>query len=211
MPSHCRMVIGVLVGSIILLTAARASAQTVTNPNFDTGITGWAPSGSGAFDPAVDVNGSPTSGSARGSTALPAGASTSFFQQCVTGVSPGTEYSFGTSVLTTPASGISGYVGTVFYSDAACSTPVGVGGNSSAASGSGWQTSSGTAIAPAGAVAVLLALNVTSTSGGDLTIHFDNVTLQSVPPVPTLSRSWLWVLAIGSVFAVLYRRRLRSA
>jgi hypothetical protein len=190
---------------LLVLTARPAAAQNVlTNPHFDTSLTGWTSSGTVAFDAANDANGSPSSGSAR-VTALGITANTLTSAgpgQCQPAVA-GTSYDYGGKVLVTaaPPNGF-GFVILGFYASPTCTTfissPGGAGNHITSINV--WLQSGGTAIAPVGAQSMLIQTNegTDASNPGDFTVNYDDMFLQvSGSVVPSMPPALIALMALS--------------
>ncbi|HTL45037.1 MAG TPA: hypothetical protein VL262_11920 [Vicinamibacterales bacterium] len=217
--AHPCSLAALVVGFLAAAPRPLLAQNLVTNPHFDTDLSGWNPVGIGtAFDGTKDANNSLSSGSVHAiqPIAIPNGANLNGVRQCVTGLTAGATYDFGGQILVNSApAGGSASTELAFYSDNACTTPVGVTtAGASVFAGATFQPSNGSAVAPPGAVAAQIFQNErTAATPGTIDINEDEMFLQlSASQVPTVPRWTLGVLAgavaAGGVLAL--RRRQRS-
>ena len=196
----------------LLLAGARpVSAQNLlANPDFTTDLSGWNTFGA-VFDGSA---GSPTPGSAQFSGTIASANSTIFVSlaQCVTGIVPGSTYDLsGQLRLTSAPAGGTVFAAAAWYSDAGCTTGISTDG-ANGVSGSTFQASSGSFVAPAGAVAAnYLVWIATSTTPGSFTGNLDAAFLgpAAPPPVPMMSTAWLGLCggSLAAAGAMMVRRR----
>jgi hypothetical protein len=200
---------------LLLASARPASAQNLlANPDFNTDLSGWNTFGA-VFD---GTAGSPSPGSAQFSGSI-AGTNASIFvslAQCVTGIVPGNTYDLsGQLRLTSAPAGGTVFAAVAWYSDAGCTTGISTDGGNPVG-GSTFQASSGSFIAPGGAVAAnFLVWISTSTTPGSFTGNLDTAFLgpQGPPPVPAISSLWLTLCAasLAAAGAMMFRRRQTAA
>jgi hypothetical protein len=182
------------------------SGNLVVNPNFNTDISGWANNGGvGSFDGTMDANGSPSSGSAKGSLTLPPFFSTLAIGQCISGITPGTAYDFGGKIRiqSAPGTGSSAFVALTFFTGSACSTglsPTFFTPIPSVTTTGSWVAANATATAPAGAgsVSIVGDFGIGSTPG-TMVVNFDDIFFQVASPgptIPALSETMLIALAL---------------
>lgn len=205
---------------LLVLTARPANAQNVlTNPHFDTSLTGWTASGVVTFDATNDANGSPSSGSAH-LTALGIGANSLTSAgpgQCLPAVA-GTSYDYGGKVFLSaaPPNGF-GFVILSFYSSTTCTTfiPSPGGAGNHITSINVWLPSGGTAVAPVGAQSMLIQTNegTDASNPGDFTVNYDDMFLQvSGSVVPAMPPALVALMALSLLAgAVWMARRQRLA
>ena len=100
--------------ALLILALAAPGAQQLTaqnlliNPHFDTDFTGWG-GGSSTFDGALDVNGSPASGSAKTiNDSIQASVSEGGASQCVGGIVPLASYHVGIQVFVPTGQAVTG-------------------------------------------------------------------------------------------------------
>jgi hypothetical protein len=209
-----RRLLSACAGLVLWCSAASASAQNLlTNPNFDTDLSGWSVFGA-VFD---GTAGSPTPGSAK-FTASVAGTNATIFSgltQCVSGIVAGTSYDVsGQLRLSSAPPGGTAFVAVAWYTGAACTSPVSTDG-ANGVSGATFQTSGGSFVAPAGAVSANFTVWIaTSTTPGSFTVNVDDAFLGTPappPPVPTVSTGWIVLCGAGlaaAAVSVLRKRRM---
>lgn len=197
--------VSVCAGLALLVSAGSASAQNLlTNPDFTTDLSGWNTFGA-VFDGSA---GSPTPGSAQFSGSIASTNSTIFVSlvQCATGIVPGNTYDLsGQLRLTSAPAGGTANVAVAWYSDAGCTTPLSTDG-ANGVSGSTFQASSGSFVAPAGAAGANFTVWIaTSTTIGSFTGNLDAAFLgpQGPPPVPVMSTTWLVLCGASLAVAAL--------
>lgn len=164
--------------AIGLVIASPSFAQNVvTNPNFDTTLSGWSTVVYATWDNTLDFGGNtPTNGSARGTTGP--GSGTLAGNQCFT-VTPSTSYSFGGMVYVRDAL-MSGYIGVAWYTSTDCTSGV-IGSNVSPTISTvgSWNASNGpnpvTSPATAQSVNFTLGFNNAPAATGPGSVNFDNV------------------------------------
>lgn len=219
-----------LLGLVILFTPGARPAQAqnlLSNPTFDTVLTGWdvAPT-TVSFDATMGAASGP--GSALWEETIVEGSLTNEFliaSQCVDGIVAGSTYAFGGAIrLATAPVGGSTVVVVAWQSGGGCSgffqldaaTPV------STVSPS-FQTSSGTAVAPPGAVSAEVVIvggiaplgpgtvDLTEAAfvAGDYAVNVDDMFLLQQEPVPTAGVLWSVVLAAALAAAAIRRLRQR--
>lgn len=193
----------------LLLAATPASAQNLlTNPHFDTDLTGWT--GLATFDGTRDANGSPSSGSA--SVAVTTPTFLVLLRQCIP-AAQNTSYDFGGQafIQQAPAGGAVG-VSLAFTSDSTCTSSLGSAGTGSPVSAVGaWGSSTGTAVSPPGTAGALLLVGFSGT--GNFVVNFDETFVQLTSAVPAMPPSMLAALALSLAFLAhrALRRRQLSA
>jgi hypothetical protein len=215
---RARRILFTAVVGLLAAGARPASAQNLlTNPGFDGNATGWMLFGPAVFDPANDVAGNPASGSAQGAYTLTTGNSTGVVLQCVTPVTPGASWTLGASVLFSAPNGSAGsgagLLATQGFSDAGCSTPIGVPAfsNFPAQTNGIWQSHSFGGTVPVGVQSMLIGVGgIATTNGGDFVENVDNVDFVSSAAVPTMSEVWLTLLAIACALVVLVVQQRRG-
>ena len=182
-----------LVALPILLAALPAPGQNlVVNPNFAGSLTGWT-ANFATFDNSLTATADGT-GSALTSWTLPTGAANGIantMTQCLTGVSPGTTYFFGTKALIPDQAGTGGgEIAIQWYSTSTCTgfitnaqTPTAI---VPGAATNVWHSLDANSVAPAGAASVLVIAAVLNNSGegNTFSMNFDEIYLQTTSPIP---------------------------
>jgi hypothetical protein len=195
-----RRLLSACVGLVLLCSAASASAQNLlTNPNFNTDLSGWNAFGA-VFDGSA---GSPSPGSAQFGGSL-AGTNATIsvgLEQCVSGIVAGNTYDISGQLRVSSApSGGNARVAVSWYSGAGCTSGIST-RTASGVSAATFQQSSGSFVAPAGAVSAIFSVWIaTSTTPGSFTVNLDNAFLGTPappPPVPTLSTGWIVLCGAG--------------
>lgn len=172
---------------IIAVSALSISAQElVTNGAFDVNVDHWdlANLVYGLLEHHdLDADGDPSSGSALITNSFPSGASDLATLQCIPVLPVDRDYSFGGTLRIADGATATGQASIQiwFWEDSNCTTVVGstTGTPPVTTAAPGWNRVHATATAPATAVAARLTLwNSKTDAGGELGVHFDNVTLQ---------------------------------
>jgi len=182
-----------LVALPVLLAALPARGQNlIVNPNFAGSLTGWTVNFA-TFDNSLTATADGT-GSALTSWTLPTGANNGIantMTQCLTGISPGTRYFFGTKVLIPNQTGTGGgELAIQWYSTSSCSgfitntqTPTAIVPGTTT---NVWHSLDANSVAPAGAASVLVIAAVLNNSGegNTFSMNFDDVYFQTTSPIP---------------------------
>lgn len=172
-----------LVALLSGVSASPALGQNLlTNPDFDTSVSGWTPGNSEQVWSPVDADGDPSSGSARGLIAQEPGSFAGItFRQCVR-VDAGQTYDIGASAMVPEGQSRTGSARVIafFYGNADCN-PAGVLDTTTLGTvdepGS-WTELEETLRAPAGSGSAALMFSIFKVeSGGELVAHFDKAFL----------------------------------
>lgn len=222
-------VAALLCGAVLLAAAAPASAQNLlTNPDFDTDLTGWQDlSAAATHDNTVGAASGP--GSALWSETIVGdseGADLIVVSQCVSGVIPGATYQFGGTIAINDApAGGSALLAAQFFADGACSGLALEGVLAAPVTDVGpFESTSGTIVAPPAAGSVIVGvLSGVGAAGpgplppsqpdalpGDYSLHVDDMFLMVQGAVPTAGWPWIAGLALILILAAgtsLARRR----
>jgi len=198
---------------LVSLVPVRAlfAQNLLSNPNFDTGLTGWVPNADLSWDSTLDVNNSPSSGSAKTSNNTQGCSGLLPYQACIGPITPGALYTFGGSVFSPVGQGFtnSAFVEVTWYTGAACGTKISPAQDSPAIFSKGtegtWNQTAATVAAPLGAgSATLFGWTCDFTGGfpGTEQVNFDNMFFQetSIAAVPAVGAGGL--LALGLLLAV---------
>jgi hypothetical protein len=164
------------------LCLTKSAGNILTNPGFDTNVTGWTD-----FDPAaiasswspLDATGCATSGSLAVENIDDAGINSGVLQ-CVAAVA-GTTYDFGVSIYLPSNSQV--FFDVTWNSDASCMTEVGAEQQLAADTTilDAWQSLSGTAVAPAGTQSAQVYFQIVQGQGSGFTPLFDDAYLTPSP------------------------------
>jgi hypothetical protein len=192
----------------VSFAAPAFSQNLVVNPNFNTDISGWENSGLGSFDSTMDANGSPSSGSVKGTFTfpIPSYGAPAFIQQCISGITPGKSYDFGGKmrIQSAPGAGSQAFVFLIFRSGSTCSSaPIDVSISTPVTTTGSWVAGSATVTAPAGAGSVDIQADFANgPTPGTMVVNFDDMFFQLSPgpavpaAVPALSETMLIALAL---------------
>ena len=177
--------------AILVLAASAGPAQNlVAGGTFDTNLEAWHHDpntrGTSAWSPVLDANGSPSSGSALlFSTAPEGGVLVELLDQCVP-VAAGQSYTLSHEVRFADAETTTGWAETVIYwqSGPVCNTRISANAVlTEVASRGTWIHASETFTAPPGATSAFVVAGVDKIeAGGQLTVNFDNISLELASP-----------------------------
>jgi len=179
---------------VVLASLAARGQNLIVNPNFAGSLTGWTASFA-TFDNSLTATADGT-GSALASWTLPKGANNGIantMTQCLTGVSSGTTYFFGTKVLIPSQTGTGGgELAIQWYSTSSCTgfitnaqTPTAIVPGTTT---NVWHSLDANSIAPVGAASVLVIAAVLNNSGegNTFSMNFDEVYFQTTPRVAAI-------------------------
>jgi hypothetical protein len=198
---------GVFLVALGLPSPARAQ-NLLTNPGFDTSLTGWTPGVGVVFDAAHDANGSASSGSATVTASDPGGTYV-LVSQCHSGLVANQNYGWGgKGLLTSAPANPEIFFVIVFTTDASCTTPIFSAGTASIVTTGSWQAVAANLTAPAGTVAAQLnAVFRTTGPGGSFTANVDDLVLQPQVLVPTMNLPWFGLLSLAMCLIAMWTLR----
>ncbi|MEE4273109.1 MAG: hypothetical protein V2I67_15660 [Thermoanaerobaculales bacterium] len=170
-----RIVSAIAVLVLILVVPVGVEAQNLlVNPNFDTDASGW--SGLGSWDP-LDVDGSPSSGSATWLNDWPGSGGSMYFSQCIELVAPIEAFDLRAYIYIPGGQAGTGYASLAawFYSDSACDDFIWSYGPPPASVLGVWQLAEDTDWAPNNAASVQIGLFNQESGTGDFRVYHDAV------------------------------------
>ena len=183
----------ILAATLLMILAAGpgmdlSAQELVTNGTFDVNVDHWIVGNVVYGDIAhhtLDADGDPLSGSAAITNSFPDTDGYLATTQCIPALPTDRDYVFGATMRIGDGTVTTGHASVQiwFWEDTNCTTVVGGTAATAAVttSATGWNQVRTTATAPASAVAARLTLwNTKDDAGGVLSIHYDNVTLQTV-------------------------------